>query len=203
MRACTRGPAPELFATHGAERARTYAARRQTEPSFRFQWYRPLLGAARAALGLMTDERCSYCDGHPIDAVGEETVDHFCPKGRPEFYELVCEWTNLFLTCSACNNAKREQWEKALLRPDDVAFRFERYFEYRFDSGELHPAPTASPDEQARAQATIRIFKLNRPGACTSRKRTVDWIRRLPETPESDLAYRYLVPLCRAAAVAD
>lgn len=193
MRPCTRGPEPEALARDGAALGRDYAARRHTDPAHRFRWRPSLLQAVRAALGLMTDERCSYCDGYPIDATGEETIDHFRPKGRAEFYELVCTWPNLFLACSACNNAKQDQWDEALLRPDDPAFRFERY---RFESGELHPSTTASPDDQARARRTIEIFDLNRRGACASRRRTVDWIRRV--SPEVD-GYRYLIALCRSA----
>lgn len=130
--------------------------------------------------------------------MGDETVDHFRPKSRPEFYELVCAWTNLFLVCSACNHAKRELWDEALLRPDDPEFRFERYFEYRFDSGEVQPAPTASPEDQARARRTIEILDLNRVGACFSRRLTVRCLRRFSEDRDA-LGYRYLIPLCDAA----
>jgi uncharacterized protein (TIGR02646 family) len=114
-----------------------------------------LLDVVREALALMTAEHCSYCDGHPLDATGVETVDHFRPKGHAAFYELVCTWDNLFLTCTACNLAKRERWNEALLRPDDADFRFERYFEVRFDSGMLEPAAAANAAEQQRARQTI------------------------------------------------
>jgi uncharacterized protein (TIGR02646 family) len=146
----------------------------------------------------MTAGRCSYCDGHPLDATGAEAVDHFRPKSHPDFYELVCTWTNLFLTCTACNHAKREQWDDALLRPDELDFRFERYFEYRFDCGKLEPAAAASSEEQHRAGRTIDIFDLNRAGACASRKRWVAWMRSLVTANDlDDCAYRYLIPLCR------
>jgi uncharacterized protein (TIGR02646 family) len=145
---------------------------------------------------MMTAEHCSYCDACPIDGTGEETIDHFRPKGRPEFYELVCEWSNLFLACSACNNAKQNQWDEALLRPDDPDFGFERYFEYHHDSGRLLPSTTASPEDQERARRTIEIFDLNRRGACSNRRRTVEWIKR--RSPEVD-GYRFLIPLCQLA----
>ncbi len=196
MRPCTRGPEPEALARDAAMLGRDYAARRRQDPRHRFQWRRSLLQVVRDALGLMTDERCSYCDGYPIDATGEETIDHFCPKGRPEFYELVCTWTNLFLACSACNNAKRDQWDETLLRPDAPDFRFERYFECRPESGELHPSITASADDQARARRTIEIFDLNRRGACANRRRTIEWIQRV--SPDVD-GYRFLIALCRSA----
>jgi hypothetical protein len=72
----------------------------------------------------MTAEHCSYCDGHPLNATGIETVDHFRPKSRPEFY--------------------------------------------------------------------------NRADACSSRKRTVRFARRLDDDGDADdVPYRYLLPLCR------
>lgn len=183
----------------GARLGRDYAARRRENPHFRFQWSRSVLDAVREALAVMTAGHCSYCDGHPLDATSVETVDHFRPKGRPEFHELVCTWTNLFLTCTACNHAKREQWDEALLRPDDVDFRFEGYFEVRFDSGILEPAAGADAVEQQRARRTIEILDLNRPGLCKNRLRSIREMRRGDAADEPDSwAYRYLLPLCRA-----
>jgi uncharacterized protein (TIGR02646 family) len=204
MTPCTRGPAPALLAREGAQIGRNYAARRSETPDFRFEWPRrdgqPLLAVVRAALAAMTAEHCSYCDGHPLDATGVETVDHFRPKSHPAFYELVCTWTNLYLTCTACNHAKREQWDETLLCPDDVDFAFERYFEVRFDSGELRPAAGASPADQRRARRTIDIFDLNRTGACGSRRRMIRYLRHRAAADElDDCAYRYLIPLCREA----
>jgi len=171
-------------------------------PSFRFQWPRregqSLLAIVREALAAMTAGHCAYCDGHPIDATGAETVDHFRPKSHPAFHELVCTWTNLFLTCTACNHAKGEQWDEALLRPDDLDFSFERYFEYRFDSGKLQPASAATLEEQLRTVRTIEIFNLNRSGACASRKRVMHWMQRAVAEDDLDsYAYRYLLPICR------
>jgi hypothetical protein len=84
-----------------------------------------------------------------------------------------------------------------LLRPDDLDFRFERYFEYRFDSGKLQPAPAANHDEQRRASRTIEILDLNRVGACASRKRMVHFLRSIGAATPDDCAYRYLISLCR------
>lgn len=203
MTPCTRGPEPEALAREAVRIGRDYAARRGENPSHRFQWPqrdgRSLLQVAREALSVMTTGHCSYCDGHPLGATSVETVDHFRPKSLPEFYELVCVWTNLFLTCAACNLAKREQWDEALLRPDDVDFRFERYFEVRFDSGKLEPAPAASSEDQRRARRTIEIFDLNRADACSSRLRVVRWMRHpdAADDPVDGWPYRYLLPLCR------
>jgi uncharacterized protein (TIGR02646 family) len=204
MTPCSRGPEPDILAREGAGLGRTYATRRREDPTHRFQWPqrggRSVLDVVREALTVMTAGHCSYCDGHPLGATGVETVDHFRPKSHEAFYELVCAWTNLFLTCTACNHAKREQWDEALLRPDDPTFRFERYFEYRFDSGKIEQSAAATPDEQHRARRTIAIFDLNRADACTSRMRVVKWLRhRDAIDDEHTWAYRYLIPLCQLA----
>lgn len=201
MMRCVRGPAPEVLARDGAQLGREYADRRRETPAHGFRWPqregRSLLEIVREALAAMTRGHCSYCDSHPLHESGLPTVDHFRPKSRPEFYELVCAWTNLFLSCTACNHAKREQWDEALLRPDELDFGFERYFEYRFDSGRLEPASIASAEDRWRAARTIEILDLNRAGTCTSRKRIVQSMRSVDAIEDHDMwAYRYLIPLC-------
>lgn len=200
MRPCSRGEEPELLAAQRASLTDAYVARRREDSAARFEWRRfngrSLLEIVRAALALMTDGHCSYCDGHPLNATGEAMVDHFRPKAI--FPEHAYAWENLFLTCSACNRAKGERWDELLLRPDDSKFRFERYFECHFATGELAPAPIASPEDQARAHRTIEVLRLNRADACKSRLRTLRWLREVSVDDDSDLSYRYLIPIFRA-----
>jgi uncharacterized protein (TIGR02646 family) len=201
MTPCTRGDEPELLSRYGPVLAHRYVERRRAQPSTEFRWgqrdNQSLLEVVRAALVAMTANHCSYCDGHPLGATDVPSVDHFRPKGREEFYGLVCTWSNLFLSCSACNKAKREQWDDALLHPDDPAYRFERYFEFRPETGELQPAVMASADEQRRARRTIEILQLNREQACRCRKRAFRDIRRSARDGDPlDYGYRFLIPLC-------
>jgi len=150
----------------------------------------------RAALSAMTDGRCAYCDGYPLRATGRDEIDHFRPKTRIEFYGLVCAWENLFLICHACNSAKHDQWDEALLRPD-TKYVFERYFFYRFDTGELRPAPDLDVESNHRVERTIVILDLNRADACKARMRTLKEIQRRHSDDELvDMAYRFLIPLC-------
>ncbi len=202
MKECERGPAPALLERHGQAIAQDYIVKRRDNPSYRFQWPRregqSLSAVTLEALKAMTDERCAYCDGHPIAAMGEAQIDHFRPKSRAEFYGLVCAWENLFLICSACNKAKLDKWDEALLRPDDAKFRFDHYFAYRTDTGELIPNAAAPLSQQQQAIRTIEILDLNRAGACTLRKMTVGLIRAAQtEDDLLDLGYRFLFPLCR------
>ena len=200
MQTCRRGPAPDLLAQHGPEIGAAYARQRRDNPTYRFQWPRrdgqSLYAVTRDALAVMTAHRCSYCDGYPLNATGNEEIDHFRPKSREEFYELVCAWANLFLICGRCNGAKRDRWEPALLRPDDVDYAFDRYFLFRFDSGALEPAPGITEGDRHRALLTIEILELNRTDACIARRNAVKAIQRRASDDElADLPYRFLIPL--------
>jgi uncharacterized protein (TIGR02646 family) len=199
MQRCLRGPAPDLLAKHGPEIGATYARQRRDNSKHRFQWPRrdgqSLYVVVRAALIEMTAHHCSYCDGFPLNATGSDEIDHFHPKSREEFYELVCAWDNLFLICVRCNKAKRNRWEPALLRPDDVDYAFDRYFIFRFDSGALEPAPGITEGDRHRALQTIEILELNRSGTCQARLTAVKTIqRRLSDDELADVPYRFLIP---------
>jgi uncharacterized protein (TIGR02646 family) len=191
MRPFTRGAAPDVLNDVSANVA-AYTVRRKTTPKTQFEWPQrdgeSILPRLREALATLTDRRCSYCDGYPIGDHGEEQVDHFRPKSR--FPEYVLEWSNLYFSCTGCNglNAKADQWDERLLRPDEPGFTFERYFDFNFVNGELRPNPSATPDDRERAVETIRILKLCRPQLCIGRLKEVRNV--LPDDP--DRAYRFL-----------
>lgn len=108
-----------------------------------------------------TQEHCSYCDMTPISPPGRETIDHFHPKsGDQGRLDLGFEWTNLFYCCDHCQQMKLEQFEDALLKPDDADYAFDIYFQWDFATGELRPNEVAPPEIQHRAIRTIAIFKL-------------------------------------------
>jgi hypothetical protein len=50
---------------------------------------------------------------------------------------------------------------------------FERYFEYHAASGELRPSTVADPTDRLRAEVTISMLNLNRPGLCSARIRAL------------------------------
>ena len=157
-----RAAAPELLLRFGPEIAQEYIVRRRENSAHHFRWPQregQALGPViREALAAMTLGRCSYCDGHPIGAMGDEQIDHFRPKSREEFFELVCTWENLFLICNACNKSKLAKWDESWLRPDEPGFEFSKYFSYRTDTGELEHNAAASAAEQHRAKRTIEDF---------------------------------------------
>ena len=63
-------------------------------------------------------------------------VDHYRPKGRPEFASLATVYINLFYACSGCNSRKGkhwptdEQWDRGEFIPnpcDHVMFQHLKY----------------------------------------------------------------------------
>lgn len=57
-------------------------------------------------------ECCAYCLLHEFFAGGKENfeLDHFRPKSRPEFRDLINEYTNLYYSCHPCNHVKYNHW---------------------------------------------------------------------------------------------
>lgn len=150
-----------------------YAQNRAKKPSFEFQW--PQIEGKKLnqhllpKLMAMTDDHCSYCDGFPLKR-GDDTIDHFHPKTRSEFYSKVCDWENLYLSCKHCQDSKGSQYEVELLRPDELDFHFNRYFIYDYIEHTISPNPLASMEEQYRAEKTIEIFDLKHKSLCISRR---------------------------------
>jgi uncharacterized protein (TIGR02646 family) len=141
----------------------------------------------------MTQGHCSYCDGFPLGNMDQPAVDHLRPKGDPRFYELVCQWDNLYVACTACNGHKREQWDERLLAPDASSYQFERFFSYDSLTGELRPNVGAAPADQERAQRTIEIFGLNRAQTCRARLREAK--AKVVAEHVDERPYRFLAPL--------
>ena len=188
-----RSPTPELLETHGHQWTTRWEERRQANPSAGFDWPqvdgRPVNQILLSLLGEMTLEHCSYCDGFPINATGQPTIDHFRPKHR--FLGLAFAWENLFYACDRCQgrNGKGEQWSDPLLKPDESDYSFFRYFRYVNATGRLEPNPEASTEDQRRATETIRIFRLNDDGRTADRKRVLRLYRSF--APEN-CPYRFL-----------
>jgi hypothetical protein len=83
MNPFVRGAAPAILLEIAPEATRRFVERRSVEPGAKFAWPTragtSVLPQIRDALGQLTNEHCSYCDGYPVDAQGEVQVDHFQP----------------------------------------------------------------------------------------------------------------------------
>jgi len=69
----------------------------------------------RAALEALFHGKCAYCETK-VTASSDWPVEHFRPKGRvaerpdhPGYYWLAYEWTNLYLSCTLCNERRRDR----------------------------------------------------------------------------------------------
>jgi uncharacterized protein (TIGR02646 family) len=71
----------------------------------------------RIALDVIYNEKCAYCES-TTKAGAPMQVEHYRPKAKvtedsahPGYYWLGYEWSNLLLSCSTCNNRKRNHFE--------------------------------------------------------------------------------------------
>ncbi len=164
MRRFVRLPEPEILQSNWERIGKQYSERRDKSPSYSFTW--PQINAIRInhsilpLLKLQTEDHCSYCDKYPLYRK-DDTIDHFRPKTDPAFYLIVCRWDNLFLACNHCQDAKKTQYEEALLRPDDKNYMFNRYFVYNYREHTIEINPLAVKEDQIKAEVTLRIFDFN------------------------------------------
>jgi uncharacterized protein (TIGR02646 family) len=117
--------------------------------------------ALRAALGAMSGGHCAYCQAC-VEDNSYGPVDHFRPKAL--FPTLAFVVLNYFFGCQRCNLAKSDKWPESgsYVRPDEGDPRVRLVFDER---GRVSAAPG-----DAEAEATIRDFKLNRPGLQKQRR---------------------------------
>ncbi len=69
----------------------------------------------RIALKKLFHEKCAYCETK-ITAGSDWDVEHFRPKGgvaenpaHPGYYWLTYEWTNLYPSCTHCNQRRKDR----------------------------------------------------------------------------------------------
>lgn len=187
MMPCVRAEAPPTLTEGAAAWTSAWIARRAADPGAEFRWPvregRPLNALLMPPLARMTGDRCAWCDDF---LVRRDTVDHLRPKSR--FPELAFAWDNLFPACTGCQG-RQDRWDDRLLKPDDLNYRFYRYFKYDASTGRLEPNPTAAPEEADRAKVTIALFGLNDPRLVEDRRRATRNPR--PALPE-DRPYRFI-----------
>ena len=107
---------------------------------------------------------------------------------------MAYTWDNLFYCCDACQDAKVENFDILLLKPDEKGYHFEDYFLCDFKTGELKPNTAQSVDRQARAEVTIRLYDLNREDLCIARvKELKAWLKKEPDEVIDDYGYRYFL----------
>jgi uncharacterized protein (TIGR02646 family) len=146
----------------------------------------------RKLLFATSGDRCAFCDGL-MKITSKATIEHFRPKNS--FPALKAEWSNLFPCCDECQSAKGQKFDQLLLKPDELSYRFLRFFVCNFLNGEIKPAKDASSEDQARADLTIKIYGLNTRARCNARLRErKNWLNdHLRHTNADDWQYRFFL----------
>jgi len=196
MRPFNRLDAPDFLTENWEKWGNEYAARKTANSNHVFQWkqYQNQKVNQRLLpiLREQTQQHCSYCDFFPA-RLGDDTIDHFRPKGDARFYHLAYYWNNLYFCCWHCQKAKNEQFDEVILQPDEPGYSFERYFVFNFSTGKIEVNPAAPDEEKLRAEVTIRLFGFNEEGQPFSR---LHWLKHYQLHPQPiDLeafAFRFL-----------
>lgn len=142
-----------------------YERKKTANPSYKFAWrmyQRVRINVHLLPLLIeMTSDHCSFCDGYPMRSFGGNSIEHFKPKSNPMYYRLAYQWENLFLSCPVCQEKKHEDFDDALLKPDEIDYDFSRYFVIDLVTGIINPNPAATVEEKKRARTTIEMYGLN------------------------------------------
>jgi len=198
MRPFERLPAPDFLADNWERWGEEYAARKTANPKSKFTWYKAGYQQVNRRilphLLSQTEGHCAYCDLFP-SRLGDDSIEHFKPKSRAEFYRLAYQWENLYACCWHCQQAKREGFDAALLRPDELGYSFERYFIFNFSAERIDilPNPDATAEERHRAEITINLLGMNEKGQPRARMR--EWRaydKRVHGDSLDDYAFRFL-----------
>jgi uncharacterized protein (TIGR02646 family) len=136
--------------------------RRTENPAAQFHWHEIDGERVNQKLLLLlkgqTQDHCSFCDAFPVAPPSIDTIEHFRPKSS--FPRDAYRWTNLYFCCMYCQQ-KGEEFHEALLQPDSDGYSFDKYFRWDFTTGEMIINTLASPDDQIRADVTIKLYRLN------------------------------------------
>jgi uncharacterized protein (TIGR02646 family) len=199
MKSFIRGIEPLALQQESVRWNRQWMELRQRNSGASFNWYSynrtPVNQIILPDLKAQTQDHCSYCDGFP-PLIGDDTIDHFCPKSDPLFYHLAYTWHNLYVACNHCQRAKLEQFSTLLLRPDDVLYTFDRYFIYNYTDHTICINPVATVEDQQCAAETIRMFEFNHNGKIKQRRDSYElWISKPAQDRYlDDFSYRFIFP---------
>lgn len=191
MTPSNRPACPTFLAQNWRQWGIDYSEKRGANRTYKFQWKTwentPVNQLLLEPLSEMTAGHCAYCDWFPTDCGTDPTIDHFKPKTR--FPLEAYAWPNLYLACRQCQRKADSELTEAqfnlLLRPDESEYSFEKFFIYKYLTGEIEPNPRASSSNYHRAELTIRVLRLNSEGRPAARKRMLSVFEKLDDASQS------------------
>jgi uncharacterized protein (TIGR02646 family) len=163
MRKFKRLEAPEFLSKHSEEWGEAWERRHSADSGAKFYWHEvdkePVNQKLMPLLKTQTQSHCSFCDNYPVAPPGTDTIEHFRPKAT--FPKDAYQWSNLYYCCNFCQT-KGAAFDEAALHPDAEDYEFDRYFRWDYTKGELRANDLAAPEDQNRADATIKLYHLNK-----------------------------------------
>jgi uncharacterized protein (TIGR02646 family) len=191
MRKFERGGEPDFLADKWENWGLEWEHRRKEKPAAQFHWHE--INGVKVNQMLLpflkkqTQDHCSFCDAFPVAPPSIETIEHFRPK--TVFHRDAYRWTNLYFCCMYCQQ-KGEDFDESLLQPDADGYEFDRYFCWDFTTGEIKINTLATPQDQHRADVTIKLYRLNE-GHPRLRKLAMQIRLANQDIPADDLDYRH------------
>lgn len=145
------------------------------------------------ALHKMQDGKCCYCEDYIPDSGRGKEVEHFRPRSK--FPHLAYDWNNLLLACTACNDAKSDQFptspggDPLILNPSDPALDPEDHVSFVVkEVGAIGQGSPVSPettlglaipkDGSPLGEETIRTTKLYQSHHVKKRRDALRSLRR-------------------------
>ncbi|WP_143177896.1 hypothetical protein [Cystobacter ferrugineus] len=199
---------PEVLRTKGARALRAMKAAHSRAPrSFKsgkksFEFDPGIYGheTVKATLRKAQHLKCAFCESN-FAHISYGDVEHFRPKagwrlkekeplGRPGYYWLAYEWTNLFLSCTLCNQQfKRNLFplktptRRARNHKDDVAAEDPLLLDPAADDPESfisfrQEVPYAVGGNK-RGETTIRTLGLRREELAEQRRKHLSHVKAL------------------------
>jgi uncharacterized protein (TIGR02646 family) len=199
---------PEVLRTKGARARRATSAaysrdRRSYEKGTKSFEFDPDLYAhesVKQALRRAQHDKCAFCESK-FAHIAYGDVEHFRPKagwrqeegeplGTPGYYWLAYEWTNLFLSCTLCNQRfkrnlfpLRTPTRRARSHQDEVTAEDPLLLDPAMDDPEAllsfrEEVPYAVRGN-ARARATVRLLGLQREELAEQRRGRLDLVKAL------------------------
>jgi uncharacterized protein (TIGR02646 family) len=121
------------------------------KPAFKHKLYNK--PSVKNAILKLFKERCAYCESY-IGHIQDGDIEHFRPKGRvkegatiikPGYYWLAADWNNLLLSCTHCNQSRKQKSQLG------IKMTIGKYDQFPLKTGEIRQSsPTDPTDENSR-----------------------------------------------------
>ncbi len=146
----------------------------------------------------LSNEHCHYCDRKQVRKGDvRPTIDHFCPKTLKPIKAF--QWQNLFLACDSCQEYKSTRYSKKhLLKFDELAYNFDNYFYFDFDTAKVLTRPDITLEDRHKARYTLTVLGINKNKRKESRLDEYETFKNiaLANRNINNFSFRYFINRC-------